>query len=164
VQIENVLEGERGMIQAQIDSAPAAEKLAQWRDALRARLARAFAEGAEALAGGVRAKLSGAVLRPRSGALRAAIRAGLTENDDGFEARVWSTLPYARIQEYGGRVTVPAMHAVQAKALTFSYGGRLVFARHTRAHAVSIPERSTFRSSLKEFAPAFAQSIARIGA
>jgi hypothetical protein len=154
------------VIQAQIDSAPAAEKLAQWRDAFRARLARAFAQGAEALAERVRAKLSGAVLGPRSGALRAAIRAEVTENDDGFEARVWSggAPPYARIQEYGGRIAVPALRAVNAKPLAFPYGGRLVFARQTRAHVVSIPERSTLRSALAEFAPAFAQCIARIGA
>ena len=152
------------MIKARIDAAPALGGLAQWRLALHARLGRAFADGAAALLARVRAKLSGAVLASRSGALRASLRTEVEEDDSGFAARVWSdgSVPYARIQEYGGRIALPEIRAVNAKALAFAYGGRLVFARRTRAHAVRIPERSFMRTSLAEFAPGFAEKMASV--
>jgi phage gpG-like protein len=152
------------VIEARIDSAPATRRLAQWRDAFHARLARAFADGAAALAGQVGAKLSGEVLAPRSGALRASIRAGMTQNANSIAVRVsgGGALPYARIQEYGGRIAVPDIRVVEAKALAFSYGGRFVFANRVRAHVIDIPERSFMRSALAEFAPVFAETIARL--
>jgi hypothetical protein len=152
------------MIFATIRPGAAIESVGAWRDRLRARLREGFATNANALLGVVRAKLSGAVLRPRSGALRASLRAEIAEDTGGFQARVWSdgSLAYARIQEYGGRIAIPEIVPGNAKALAFLYGGRLVFARRTRAHAVTIPERSYMRSSLDDFAPAFADSIRRI--
>jgi phage gpG-like protein len=152
------------MIAATVGAAAAIESLGAWRARFRARLRERFAANADALLGIVRAKLSGAVLRPRSGALRASLRAAIADDARGFQARVWSdgSLPYARVQEYGGRIAVPEIAAKNAKALAFPYGGRLVFARRTRAHAVTIPARRYMRSSLDDFAPAFADSIRRI--
>jgi hypothetical protein len=68
-------------------------------------------------------------------------------------------VPYARIQEYGGRLDIPAIAPVQAKALAFAYGGRLVLAINAAAHSVVIPERSYMRSSLDEFSSTFANDI-----
>ena len=152
------------MISAVIHAAEAIADLRRWRDTLRARVRDSFAESAQALLAMVQAKLSGEVLQLRTGALRASIRAEAREDKSGFEARVSSdgSLAYARIQEYGGRIAVPEMRAVNAKALAFVYGGRLVFARRLRAHAITIPERSFLRSSLEEFAPVFADSIRRL--
>jgi hypothetical protein len=131
---------------------------------MRAGVRDACETAAPMLAGLVRQKLSGAVLRPRSGALRASIRAETAEDANGIEARVFGdgALPYARIQEYGGRISVPEIRPMNAQALAFAYGGRLVFARHARAHVVTIPERSYMRSSLAEFAPVFAAMIGKV--
>jgi phage gpG-like protein len=103
----------------------------------------------------VRGKLSGDVLNVHSGKLIDSIE---QEAGDGT-GRVFSDLDYARIQEYGGRIDVPEIEPVNAKALAFEYEGRLVFAKRTQAHTVTIPERSFLRSSLAEFAPQFAADI-----
>ena len=154
------------MMSADVRAAGAIESLGTWRDALRARLRRSFAASADALLLSVCDKLSGGVLRPKSGALRASIRAEVSEDASGFAARVWSggSLPYARIQEYGGRIEVPAIVPKTAGALAFGYGGRMVFAKRARAHAVQIPERSYMRTSLAEFAPLFDDAIRRLAA
>lgn len=151
---------------AKIDPATAIEAVRFWRARFRQHLRDAFAEGAADLRAIVRAKLSGEVLRPKSGTLRASVRAAVVEDAAGLGARVWSdgSLPYARIQEYGGRIMVPDLAARNAKALAFVYGGKIVLARHVRAHAVELPERSYMRSSLADFAPAFADAIRKVAA
>jgi len=152
------------MIATFVDAATALDGLAAWRRAFRARLRDAFAAETAALRERVRTKLSGGVLTAKSGALRASIRAETAEDGDAFAARVYSdgSLPYARIQEYGGRIAVPPLAAKAAKALAFPYGGKIVFAKRTAGHTVALPERSYMRSSLEEFAPAFADSMRRI--
>jgi phage gpG-like protein len=152
------------MISVLANAAGAIAALRTRRGAFRARLRDGFAQNAQTLLAMVRAKLSGEVLQARSGALRASMRAEVAEEAHGFAARVWSdgSLPYARIQEYGGRVAIPEIRANNAKALAFVYGGRLVFARRVRAHAVTIPERGYMRSSLDDFVPVFADSIRRL--
>jgi phage gpG-like protein len=100
----------------------------------------------------VKGKLSGEVLKVRSGLLR----------DSAFE-RVLSTatsvtgqvvepgsVPYAAIHEFGGTINVPEIVPVKAKALMFQAGGATVFAARTRAHTVTMPERSYMRSSLAD--------------
>ena len=106
------------------------------------------------------------MLRPKSGALRASIRAEVGEDAGGFAARVWSggSLSYARIQEYGGRIDILAIVPKTAGALAFAYGGRMVFAKRARAHVAQMPERSYMRTSLAEFAPLFADGIRRLAA
>lgn len=151
---------------AKIDAAPAIESVRRWRARFRERLRAGFASGAARLLAIVRAKLSGEVLRPKSGALRASLRAAVAEDSAGLAGRVWSegSLPYARIQEFGGRIMVPELAAQNAKALAFVYGGKLVFARRVRAHAVELPERSYMRSSLADFSPAFVDDIRKVAA
>jgi phage gpG-like protein len=112
----------------------------------------------------VQRKLSGEVLAARSGALRRSIRAEVADDWRGVQARVFSDggVPYARIQEYGGRIALPAIAAADAKALAFVYEGRLVFAKRAAAHVATIPERSFLRASLAEFAPALSESFRRV--
>jgi len=152
------------MILSTVRAAAAIESLGAWRRRFRARLGACFAANTNALLAMVRARLSGEVLRPKSGGLRSSLRAAIVEDGSGFRARVWSegSLPYAHIQEYGGRVAVPEIAARNAKALAFLYNGRLVFARRVRAHSVTIPERRYMRGALEDFTPAFADSIRRI--
>ena len=154
------------MVSTAIDATAAIEGLRAWRGRLRARFRDGFVQSAAALLALVRAKLSGEVLQARSGALRASMRADVAETRAGFDLRVASdgSVAYARIQEYGGRIAVPEIAPRNAKALVFAYGGRVVFAKAARAHAVNIPERSYMRSSLEDFAPVFADSIRRITA
>jgi len=154
------------MMSADVRAAGAIESLETWRESLRARLRRSFEACADALLSFVCDKLSGDVLRPKSGTLRASIRAEVGEDAGGFAARVWSTgsLSYARIQEYGGRIEIPAIVPKTAGALAFAYGGRMVFAKRARAHGVQLPERSYMRTSLAEFAPLFDDAIRRLAA
>jgi len=120
------------------------------------RMADAVSEGAEALRDAVRGKLSGDVLNVRSGTLRDSIRI----ETDGEGARIVSDAPYARIQEYGGRIEIPEIAPVAAKVLAFPFAGKLVFAAHTKAHAVEIPARPYMRPALDDFAASFRAQIA----
>jgi hypothetical protein len=150
------------VITTQLDAPPAIAKLETLKKRLRTGVGEAVESAAARLRAIVQAKLSGEVLKARSGALRDSIRAAM--DADGTAARVFSdgSVPYARVQEYGGRVNVPAMAPVNAKALAFAYGGRMVFAKHAAAHVVSLPECSYLRSSLAEFAPVFLDDIRKV--
>lgn len=152
------------MISAKVDIRAAAEKLESWRSALHARVGESVVEGAKTLLDLVRAKVSGEVLHASSGALGVSLRAEVCEAADGFAARVWSdgSVAYARIQEYGGRIALPAIAARNAKALSFVYGGRMVFAKRVAAHVIDIPEHAYMRASLAEFAPVFLDGIRKL--
>jgi phage gpG-like protein len=152
------------MITAKIDTAPAAARLARIAKETRTSVRSACEAAVQALLAIVQRKLSGEVLQPRSGALRRSIRTDVAEEARGVEARVFSDggVPYARIQEYGGRIALPAIVAVNAKALAFAWEGRLVFAKRASAHVVTLPERSYLRASLAEFAPALADSFRKV--
>ncbi len=110
---------------------------------------------ADQLLGLVRQKLSGEVLKSRTGALAASI--GVEGPDivgDTVVTTVFSAgdLKYAAIQEYGG-VTAP--HQIlpsRAKALAFLAGGEQVFARVVHHPGSRIPERSYLRASLAQMA------------
>lgn len=145
-----------------VDAVPAVAKLESLTKRLRDRVRGSVEDGAARLVALVRTRLSGEVLAARSGALRDSI--GVETNDTG--ARVFSdgSVSYARIQEYGGRIEIPETVPMKGKALAFAYDGRLVFAAHAAAHAVTIPERSYMRASLAEFAPAFLDTIRKIAA
>jgi len=148
------------MFTARVDAASAIAKLNALQSKLRAGVREAVEEDAARLLALVCDKLSGEVLNARTGNLLRSIRSETSDNG----ARVFSdgSVPYARIQEYGGRVSVPAIEPVNAKALAFAYDGRMVFAKRTAAHAVDIPERSYLRASLDEFAPAFLDDIRKL--
>ena len=149
------------MIKIQVDAASAISKLDAAAVKLGSAAKNAVETGGNRLLSIVQGKLSGEVLNTRSGALLRSIRIETVEDENGIGARVYSdgSIPYARIQEYGGRVNVPAIAPVHAKALAFAWDGRLVFAKSAAAHVVDIPERSYLRTSLGEFEAAFAESM-----
>ena len=149
------------MISARVDPTAAIARLGALADSLRSGVRALVGDGAARLYALVEAKLSGEVLHARSGALARSIRIETNEDADGIGARVFGdgSVPYARIQEFGGRIAVPEIAAVNAKALAFVYGGRMQFARHTAAHVVDIPERSYMRSSLAEFENGFVDDV-----
>lgn len=149
------------MIAVDYDTEPAIAKLDALKERLRVSAGGCIENGANKLLSIIQNKLSGEVLNSRSGALLRSIGVEKTENPEGIGARLFSdgSVPYARIQEYGGRVNILAVAPVHAKALAFAWGGRLIFARSVAAHVVDIPERSYMRSSLDEFAPAFVDYV-----
>jgi hypothetical protein len=149
------------MITVNSDIAPALAQFDAQRDRLRLAARSSVTNGANRLLVLVQDKLSGDVLNSRSGKLLRSIRAEVSDDAEVISARVFSdgSVPYAQIQEYGGRVSIPAVSAVIAKAMAFAYEGRLVFARSVAAHVVDIPERSYMRSSLDEFAWTFVDEI-----
>ena len=151
-------------ITAQIDPARAEERIARLPAALRSGVRETMQAELLELLATVQAKLSGGVLNARSGNLRDSIRAELSEDDSSIGARVFSdgSVPYARSRNMAAEFDVPALTAANAKALAFSYGGRMAFAKRTAAHTVTIPERFYLRSSLDEFAEGFVSSIRKI--
>ncbi len=102
----------------------------------------------------VKQKLSGQVLRARSGALRASISARVTESMTAVTATISSTgVRYAAIHEFGGTVHIPEITPKSARALAFEVGGQTIFAMRAKAHDVHIPQRSFLGSALREMTP-----------
>lgn len=97
-------------------------------------------------------KLSGQVLNVRSGALRRSIFTTIESRGDYVVATVASSsdVKYGRIHEFGGTIHVPEIFPVKAQALHFVVNGKDVFAKHVKAHDVTMPERSFMRSALTD--------------
>lgn len=97
-------------------------------------------------------KLSGQVLRVRTGALRRSIQSDASQSGSEVVGRVFSTgdVKYAGIHEYGGRTKAHIIEPRKAKALAFMVGGRAVFARRVNHPGSTMPERSFLRSSLRD--------------
>ncbi len=98
----------------------------------------------------VQQKLSGPVLKARTGVLRSSINAQVQQSSTAVTARVETNVPYAGFQEFG----VPHSWEIRprsARALAFEVGGRTIFAAYV-IHP-PLPERSFMRSSLREMTP-----------
>ena len=59
-------------------------------------------------------------------------------------------MPYADIQEYGGRTSPHDIVPVKAQALRFMMEGKTVFAKIVHHPGSLIPERSYLRSALSD--------------
>ena len=105
------------------------------RGALRAELQAAMADLAASIQDD---KLSGQVLKVRSGRLRASITAEVSDDGESLSGTVGSDVPYAAIHEYGG--TIVRRQAAAARR------GR----RPGGAGVTVEPERSYLRSALAE--------------
>jgi phage gpG-like protein len=110
---------------------------------------------ADALRGALEAriqqKLSGEVLQIRSGALAASIISSIENDGSDTSVSISSTgVPYAAIQEFGGKTAAHDIIAVKAKALAFSMGGDQIFAKNVHHPGSTIPARSYLGSSLAE--------------
>jgi hypothetical protein len=106
-------------------------------------------------------KLSGQVLRSKTGALAASIGAEVTHDGDRIIARVFSSgdVKYARIQEYGGRTPAHDIVPNKARVLAFIAGGRTVFSTIVHHPGSTIPERSYLRSSLADMAGVITEEL-----
>lgn len=90
----------------------------------------------------VQDKLSGQVLKVKTGNLRRSIQHSIGESSNGITAQVFSSndVKYAAIHEFGGTI-VPN----KAKALSFVIDGKRIFTQ-----SVTLKERSFMRSSLTD--------------
>ena len=97
----------------------------------------------------VDANLSGGILQTRSGALRASIRDALEADGSTLVATVESVgVPYAAIQEYGGRTGAHLIVATKARALRFVGAGGTAFARSVHHPGSTIPAHAYLGSAL----------------
>jgi phage gpG-like protein len=133
------------------DDAPLETRFATIETALAAALgAKVAALGAD-LKARIEAKLSGGVLATKSGALLASLT--LEEAIDASSTIVSVAshgVPYARIQEFGGRTEAHDIVAIKAKALAFTTDGKACFAKRVHHPGSVIPQRSFMRSALDE--------------
>jgi phage gpG-like protein len=140
-----------------------AKRLAALPDNLRA----ALAEKADALARDlfsqiVDVNLSGGVLDARSGALRDSIVMQASQDDERIGAEIFSDgdVPYAAIQEFGGKTAAHEILPEKAGVLAFLMNGKQVFARRVEHPGSQIPERSYLRSALEEQGDDITQGLA----
>jgi phage gpG-like protein len=99
----------------------------------------------------IEAKLSGDVLAKKSGALLASLALEPEADADGVFMRIGSHgVPYAAIQEFGGKTAAHDIVAVKAKALAFIADGRKILAAHVHHPGSMIPPHSFMRSALDE--------------
>ena len=101
----------------------------------------------------VREKLTGPVLKRRTGTLVRSIHTEIQKSATGFIGKIGSNLKYAAIHEFGGIIHIPDIYPVKKKALSFFIGGEKIVVKKVKAHTITMPERSYLRSSLAELAP-----------
>lgn len=131
---------------------------------VRAKLRAVIVRDGKELASLVRGKLSGSVLKVRSGKLLNSIRTEMVENANTIYGRVYSKgVPYAAIHEYGGQTKPHDIYPKNVKALHFMVGGASVFAGMVHHPGSKIPERSYLRSSLAEMKSALIADITKAG-
>jgi phage gpG-like protein len=128
-------------------------------------LSERLAQEVERLAGVLRdcveRKLTGEVLRQRSGRLAASIAVDVERNGLAVAATIGSDAPYAAIHEYGGVIPAHEILPQSARALAFPWRGRQRFFKRVQLPAVAMPERSFLRSALDETAPEIRAAIAQ---
>lgn len=104
-----------------------------------------------ALENRIQQKLSGVVLQSRSGALAQSIVSSVDNEESDLSVTVSSVgVPYAAIQEFGGKTAAHEIIAVNAKVLAFALNGHEVFAKRVHHPGSLIQARSYLTSSLKE--------------
>ena len=112
----------------------------------------------------VERKLSGEVLRQRSGRLAGSIAVSVERAGFAASATVSSDVPYASIHEYGGTLPARTILPQSARALAFPWRGRQRFFKHVSLPAVAMPERSFMRSALDEVAPEIRAALEAVAA
>ncbi len=134
---------------------PALDRLRAMPDAARSGLARAIAKLGIDLQNNVQQnKLSGQVLKVRSGSLKSSIDVETDQSAAAITATVSTNLDYAAAQEYGFSGTVGVRASLRQIKEAF---GRPIAEKTigVSAHSrrVDLPERSFLRSALDDMAP-----------
>lgn len=92
-------------------------------------------------------KLSGQVLKNRTGTLRRSIHADVEAETDAVTGIVGTNVSYGKIHELGGTFQIPASYRNQTQAWGRPIVPRMVF---VRAHSATYPQRAFLRPSLDE--------------
>ena len=154
------------MLRLSLEGQPAlSERLGAMPDRLRAALAEKVDALAQTLfAQVVGVNLSGGVLNTRSGSLRDSIRMQASQQDGAIGVEIFSDgdVPYAAIQEYGGKTAAHEILPDKAQLLAFAMNGKQVFARKIQHPGSQIPERSYLRSALEEQGDDIAQGLSNV--
>lgn len=103
----------------------------------------------------VKRKVSGVVLKVRTGRLRRSIHSKFLTDSSMVVGMVASSadVRYARIHEYGGKTAPHVIRAKNGKALAFQMGGKMRFAAYVNHPGSVIPARPYMRPSLAEMRP-----------
>ena len=105
-------------------------------------------------------KLSGQVLKSRSGSLRSSIDLTVDQSGGTITANVFSVSPYAAVHEYGFAGTVSVRASLRRITKAF---GRPIAEKTISVPAydrrVDLPERSFLRSALEDMAPAIREEV-----
>jgi hypothetical protein len=106
-------------------------------------------------------KLSGQVLRSRTGSLRSSIRLRVDQSGGAFTANVFTDSRYAGVQEYGFTGTVSVRANLRRIREAF---GRPIAEKTISVKAydrrMELPERSFLRSALEDMTPAIREGVA----
>jgi hypothetical protein len=100
----------------------------------------------------VKAKVSGPVLKNRTGTLRRKLNVQFSETPSSISASVGLSLAYAPPHEYGfdGTVTVKEHLVTITQAFGRELAGPVQFTMPTHERHMKLPERSYLRSTLRE--------------
>lgn len=98
----------------------------------------------------VQRKLSGEVLKVRTGRLRRSINIKYDNKGASFDAIIGTNVKYGAVHELGLTIPPHIVEAKNAKALKFISSGKTVFAKRVNIPAVQMPERSFLRTALNE--------------
>lgn len=98
-------------------------------------------------------KLSGQVLKNRTGTLRRSISPSVFSSGTAVVGKVGTNVEYASIHEFGGRTPAHDIFPKRGRALAFNWKGKdVVFSKVHHLGSV-FPERSFMRTALNEMKP-----------
>jgi phage gpG-like protein len=98
-------------------------------------------------------KLSGQVLKVKTGSLRSSINIQVSEGATRVMASVGTNIRYAGIHEFGGTQPGRTILPKRGRALAFEFAGARRFFASVNRPAAHYPERSFLRSALREMQP-----------
>jgi len=137
------------------------ERLSTLPDAVNSGLLRAITQfGIELQRDVQQNKLSGQVLRSRTGSLRSSIDLRIDQNGGAIAASVFSDSRYAGAQEYGfsGTVSIRASLRRITEAFGRPIAGKTINMRSYN-RGMDLPERSFLRSALEDMRPAIREEV-----
>lgn len=128
-----------------------AAKLVSKSSAVRDAIAKALEASAIELVAHIKKnKLSGQVLKRKTGNLSRSINYEMNTSGDTVSASVGSNAVYAAIHEFGGQTAAHAIHAKAGSVLAFQKGGSQMFAKSVNHPGSKMPQRSFLRSALAD--------------
>jgi hypothetical protein len=145
-----------------IGDGQALERLHALPEAVNSRLLRTISQlGIELQSNVQQDKLSGQVLRSRTGSLRSSIGLRVDQSDGAFSASVFTDSRYAGVQEYGFAGTVSVRASL--RRIRAAFGGPIAektISVKAYDRRMDLPERSFLRSALEDLTPAIRDGVA----